>query len=1134
MSRSGGEGASAVAGGYRLDRLEVYNWGTFDGQVFSVCPRGQTALLVGQNGSGKSTLVDALLTLLVRPGVRNFNVAAGAKKTERDERSYLKGAYDRSGDDEGSGVQVRFLRPKGDTHSIILACFINTATGKAFSIAQLLYLASERVDKVYCFTESERSIRDDFDALGSTEKLLPTLQQRGWQATRKHVEFERWFAKTIHAKPKAMEVFNQTVAVKDIQRLNDFIRHHMLEPLQWDEKVNNLVGHFAQLTEAHQALVRIQRQLAELEPVERAGAAYREMNASLVHAEHLLAAADAFFAERTLETLTPEISRLKLLHENTRARKSAFQKELERVQDQCRRITTEIETVGGQRLREIPLMIDVELERANDKQKTHARYHDALSRAGVNGNITDADGLARTYKQMEDLSGELRAKIQQGEHTRDDMSVTLRDARAALTTSMKELASLNRRSGNLPESIVVVRDNLCEDLRLSPKDLPFAAELISVSPEAQDWEASIEKVLHGLALTLLVSERLYQRVSRYVDRTHLSADNQGQRLVYVEVGEQTSTSSIAPLGENSLVRKLSFRAGHPLLPWLQVELARRFDFTCCETIEELQACRSPALTRNRHIKYTGRRNEKDDRPHAIDPRFFVLGWDNREKKRRVGAEIDQLQRQEVDLQERLATLEKGLNSMRERASAIKDAAGFRDYDEMDFRRHLEEIEALQKERATIERQSDAIRALKIRLAENTATANNLNDEVEESIRSETRVERDILDAARLLENAERAIKKRRATTLHTTDEVAFRELTQSLGPTPLSVADVVSQQRQRSVLDGLAENANTLRGLLPASQGELLKTMNRFLYEFPEERKDLDAKLESLDSFIALHRRITDEDLPRHERRFKDRLNEKVMHEIGLFRAGLEQEKAAIQDKISTLNISLRRLEYRPGTHIKLEPRAVRDPEIVDFQARLRVCIEGSFEDSTEGNEARFGRIQELLVKLQDENNRRWREKVTDVRRWFDFVAAVIDRETGKAVSVYEDSSGQSGGEKAKLAFTILVAAIAYQYDLDPEDRVQDRFHFVVVDEMFSKVDDQHAEYALELFRQFGLQLLIVAPLDAKARVTQPYVGCYLHVNKKDNRSEIFEMTAREFEEYFVDTEQARTANSPLGIAANA
>src|SRR4051812_5558078 len=64
--------------GYRLHRLEVFNWGTFDGAVHSMTLDGQTTLLVGQNGAGKSTLVDALLTLLVKPGKsRNYNLAAG-------------------------------------------------------------------------------------------------------------------------------------------------------------------------------------------------------------------------------------------------------------------------------------------------------------------------------------------------------------------------------------------------------------------------------------------------------------------------------------------------------------------------------------------------------------------------------------------------------------------------------------------------------------------------------------------------------------------------------------------------------------------------------------------------------------------------------------------------------------------------------------------------------------------------------------------------------------------------------------------------------------------------------------------------------------------------------------------------
>jgi len=80
---------------------------------------------------------------------------------------------------------------------------------------------------------------------------------------------------------------------------------------------------------------------------------------------------------------------------------------------------------------------------------------------------------------------------------------------------------------------------------------------------------------------------------------------------------------------------------------------------------------------------------------------------------------------------------------------------------------------------------------------------------------------------------------------------------------------------------------------------------------------------------------------------------------------------------------------------------------------------------------------------------------------------------------------------------------------------------------MFSKVDDRYAEYALQLFEKFGLQLLIVAPLDAKARVTEPYVGCYLHTvkNEKSRTSEVISMTATEYAGAMTD-KSGRTATA--------
>ena len=83
-----------------------------------------------------------------------------------------------------------------------------------------------------------------------------------------------------------------------------------------------------------------------------------------------------------------------------------------------------------------------------------------------------------------------------------------------------------------------------------------------------------------------------------------------------------------------------------------------------------------------------------------------------------------------------------------------------------------------------------------------------------------------------------------------------------------------------------------------------------------------------------------------------------------------EQERRNIEEKIELLNVSLKKLEYRLGTHIQLEPRPIRDADITEFQGKLRECVEGSFDDSADANEARFVRIKEFVVRLRDEENR--------------------------------------------------------------------------------------------------------------------------------------------------------------------
>ena len=72
--------ADDTLSGFRLKRLEVLNWGTFDGRVWTLHLDGRNGLLTGDIGSGKSTLVDAITTLLVPAQRIAYNKAAGADR----------------------------------------------------------------------------------------------------------------------------------------------------------------------------------------------------------------------------------------------------------------------------------------------------------------------------------------------------------------------------------------------------------------------------------------------------------------------------------------------------------------------------------------------------------------------------------------------------------------------------------------------------------------------------------------------------------------------------------------------------------------------------------------------------------------------------------------------------------------------------------------------------------------------------------------------------------------------------------------------------------------------------------------------------------------------------------------------
>jgi len=1103
--------------GYRLHRLEIFNWGTFDsteGQVYCFEPQGRTSLLVGHNGSGKSTLVDAILTLLVDSRTRNYNVAAGAKKMERTTKSYIRGAYDRIAD-EMQASTVKYLRPQGSHWTALSAVFRDETLAKSFTLCQVLYLTSDGADeRIFAMADEARELKDDLVGLRRSDEIRDHLKQLGYRTTKTYVEYHGWLASRTKMRGKAMDMFNQTVAVKDIQSLNHFIRRHMLEANDWRDKVDRLLTHFNDLSVAHQELVQARKKEELLRPIHKMGTKYRQRAEEQQQLERQLAAADSFFPLQVIELFEPEIADQEQKLATMLLNRKRLDESLKEKQEKIRHLKNEIDRTGGDRLREIPNLIKAEEGWLDGKKAASIRFHDDLRKCRIKQQVTSDELFQSVREQLRTVIANTEKETVTLTPQHDEAIQERGALQKELQEERSELEMLEQRRTNLPGRFTAIRSRICEDLQLDEAVLPFAAELISVSPEERPWEASVEMVLRPFALSMLVPERHYPKVRAYVEE-HRLTDSQGagQRLDYICVGKGAEASEDR-LHRHSLVRKLRFKPQHDLAPWVRGEILRRFDFRCCEDVGEFNEIARLAMTQNRHVKFSHERHQKDDRPRTGDPRHFVLGWDNTEKKRRIAEHIQELEVDLTAVHESIQKHEARLETLRNRKLAANSALQTVAFDAIDVKKHEAEITALLAEKKQLEDSNDTVKELRKRLAVAEADELTIGRERDALLEAKGKLEEDIKRVKQLVARARGEVQETRKSQQYEQHEAMFASIAESLGKPPLSTVDVF--QRRDDWTRRTDKKLKALQEPLQKLLQQIINAMAKFLQEFKEERDDLDATIDSLESFFGLLEQLQQEDLPRHEKKFKDRLNDQVSQEIAVFNTELRLECKQIEGKIGQLNKALADVEYNRGTYMRLDPRRVVDREIDEFRRSLRECLDESLEHTDEANEARFLRIQKLVQKLADKERTTWRNKVIDVRNWYEFSAREFERETQQARGCYDGSSGQSGGEKAKLAFTILVAALAYQFDIDPNGHTPGRFQFVVVDEMFSKVDDQNANFALKLFQQFGLQLLIVAPLDAKARATDTFVDRYLHVVKDPvtHHSQLYSMTAKEYEEF--------------------
>jgi uncharacterized protein YPO0396 len=1093
---------SDARAGFRLQRFELYNWGTFDGRVWVLEPRGENGLLTGDIGSGKSTLVDALTTLLVPAQRITYNKAAGAESRERTLRSYVLGYYKSERAEAGLAAKSVALRDH-NSYSVILGHFFNEGYDRHVTLAQVFHLRDTQGQPARFYVVADRplTIAGDFADFGDDIANL-RKRMRAASGVELHDSFPPYgaaFRRRFGIQTEqALELFNQTVSLKSVGNLTDFVRGHMLEPFPVEERIADLIKHFDDLDRAHRAVLKAKAQIEALAPLVTDADRHAELTAEHEEVKHCREALRPWFASLKAGLLEERVAKLDL----ELARLDARAAELG---EQCRALRTErdetrqaISDNGGDRLERLKIEIERAAREQEDRRRRAEHYAELAKALELPEAPADAARFDANRRAAEQGRAALEGEEADLQNRLTEAAMALRDGEAQRAELEAELASLRRRRSNIPAAMLALRERLCGELDLAPDALPFVGEVLQVREEQRDWEGAIERLLHNFGLSLLVPNEHYGQVAEWVDRTHLRG-----RLVYYRVLEQRDGTAAPDLHPDSLVRKLQIRPESSFYPWLERELGRRFDYACCTDLDRFRR-EKKAVTLRGQTKGGGERHEKDDR-HAIDDRSrYVLGWSNEAKIAALAKRAGDLEQVMADGRRRRESIERRGRELRERAQAVTALLTFRDFRDLDWRPLTLEIDRLESERKELEAASDVLRTLQAQLAEIDARLDDATGKLSaateergrESSKRET-AEQMLADARTLLDATPEEAKARYFPRLESLRAEA-------LGEHRLTVESC--DNRERDMREWLQAAIDAEDKRITRLRDHIIDAMRRYKSAWPVETTEVDVSIAAASEYRGMLEQLRADDLPRFEQRFKELLNENTIREVAGFQAQLNREREEIRERIETINRSLREIDYNPNRYICLLAEPAQDQDVRELRDRLKACTEGAVTGSEDEqySEAKFLQVQAIIERFRGregltELDARWTRKVTDVRNWFVFSASERWREDDREYEHYTDSGGKSGGQKEKLAYTVLAASLAYQFGLEWGEQRSRSFRFVVIDEAFGRGSDESTRYGLELFKRLNLQLLIVTPLQ-KIHVIEPYVASVGFVHNEEGR----------------------------------
>lgn len=1079
---------------YRMRRLQVYNWGTFS-DIHNIPIAEKGFLLVGRSGAGKSTLLDALAALLVPPRWIDFNAAAReADRSGRDRNivTYVRGAWAEQKDSDSGVIATRYLRT--ETTWSALALSYENGRGEQVTLLQLFWLRGRAngvtdVKRQYCILERafDLSELDDFSKTNFDVRKLKQVFPDAFIRDEFKPYCERFSRLLGIESEMALRLLHKTQSAKNLGDLNTFLRDFMLDKPETFASADQLVNEFGELNSAHQAVITARDQVNALVPAREK---YQHLEDFYVQKNRVTELEQGLIPYREwlrIDLLKQAIADFLIKEQGLIGEHLAKQTVLHNQQALLHDLEQQHRDLGGSHIEQWEKeKQELALQRDERLRKRHQAQAACTSLAWFlpDNPHAFAELIGQARQELE--TWELRNNQIRAEQIQ--LAGQKREEETAFVQTCKEVEALRRQPSNIPADMLELRRDIAKALGIAETALPFVGELIEIKSEETVWSGAIERVLHGFALSLLVEEKHYAALVTHINHTDLGR----RRLVYYRIGAR-SQELVKSLSAQSLILKLKIKECS-CSEWLLAELRQRFDYTCVDTIANLRHA-DRALTREGQIKHNKTRHEKDDRTCVDDRRFWVLGFDNREK-------LALFEKQAQDLAEKIGQLDVQIQQLNEKDKQSGSRAlhcqalinlQWQEIDPAPLLTRIAQIEqALKQEREgnqALQKINEKLQKQKQVVLNAEQDQNKVQVELQILQKEKTETEKKLLALQQDASLCPLTPKQKQGLDEH------FSKLNRKISLDNLGDLAMKVLQKLHGDLEDLGVQINECGKKIEQGFAHFIRT-------WPVEADGLDANLASAPDFFEKLTRLETDGLPAYEHQFFELLQSQSNQNLAALAKYLENARKAIFERLELVNESLSQVPFNQyqdyRTFLSIEAADRQLVEVKEFKQTLQQLLYHALNEDREEAEARFVILRKLVESLssQDPERKRWRESVLDVRQHVEFIAREMDAE-GVEVEIYRSGAGKSGGQRQKLATTCLAAALRYQ--LGGQEHGLPLYAAVILDEAFDKADNEFTALAMNIFNNFGFQMIVATPLKS-VMTLEPFIGGACFVDISDRR----------------------------------